>query len=323
MKPWERGSAAGRCRNFIIHNGVDTLRAACGCLFICLVLIIFTTSTLSLKWQGQLPAPSRQKYTVLINTWKRPDLLKNCVAHYSSCSNVDSIHIVWSEPRPPLPSQVTSMQEQAYSNSGGKVEVLFDIHKGDSLNNRFKPLKDRRTDGIFSVDDDMHVPCPTLELAFDVWLSAPSAMVGFVPRMHWLIEDEGAGAEAGKYKYGGWMSVWRSGMFSMVLTKAAFLHHKYLEMYTRDMPRQLLDYVHSNRNCEDIAMSYLVANATSAPPIWVQSRLRDYGKIGISSQHRHLQHRSQCVNDFISYFGKIPLVAGHTKVVDARTSWLF
>jgi hypothetical protein len=26
------------------------------------------------------------------------------------------------------------------------------------------------------------------------------------------------------------------------------------------------------RNCEDIAMSFLVANATGAPPIWVQGQ---------------------------------------------------
>lgn len=28
----------------------------------------------------------------------------------------------------------------------------------------------------------------------------------------------------------------------------------------------------SSRNCEDIAMSFLVANATGAPPIWVKGK---------------------------------------------------
>lgn len=27
------------------------------------------------------------------------------------------------------------------------------------------------------------------------------------------------------------------------------------------------------RNCEDIAMSFLVANATDAPPIWVKGKI--------------------------------------------------
>lgn len=61
----------------------------------------------------------------------------------------------------------------------------FDVHLEDSLNNRFKPLPDVRTDAIFSVDDDLLVPCETLEFAFELWTSAPDQLVGFVPRMHW------------------------------------------------------------------------------------------------------------------------------------------
>lgn len=61
----------------------------------------------------------------------------------------------------------------------------FDIHEEDSLNNRFKPLADIRTEAVFSVDDDLLVPCQTLEFAFELWTSAPDQLVGFVPRMHW------------------------------------------------------------------------------------------------------------------------------------------
>ena len=110
------------------------------------------------------------------------------------------------------------------------------------------------------------------------------------------------------YKYGGWWSVWSMGTYSMVLSKAAFFHRKYLDLYTHKMPSPIHDYVSrerlaviillsfrdfyfcdkintllfnyffnvpnwisiSYRNCEDIAMSLLVANATGAPPIWVK-----------------------------------------------------
>lgn len=33
------------------------------------------------------------------------------------------------------------------------------------------------------------------------------------------------------------------------------------------------NFVASNRTCEDIAMSFIVANATGAPPIWVKGTL--------------------------------------------------
>lgn len=115
--------------------------------------------------------------------------------------------------------------------------------------------------------------------------------------------------EADKYVYGGWWSVWWTGTYSMVLSKAAFFHEKYLHMYTYEMPasireyttknrfvcnllvcsflamwphpflavcdnsKRLLNPIGMNRNCEDIAMSFLVAHATGAPPVWVQSML--------------------------------------------------
>ncbi len=46
------------------------------------------------------------------------------------------------------------------------------------------------------------------------------------------------------------------------------------------------------RNCEDIAMSFLVANATSAPPLWVKgSTLHNHAYIWIrilTHTHTHI-----------------------------------
>lgn len=101
--------------------------------------------------------------------------------------------------------------------------------------------------------------------------------------------------EMGRFRYGGWWSVWWTGTYSMVLSKAAFFHSKYLDIYTNNMPSSISDYITKNRflwslfpfplipfmslanfefeffrNCEDIAMSFLVANVSGAPPVWVQ-----------------------------------------------------
>ncbi|XP_020517136.1 glycosyltransferase family 64 protein C4 isoform X2 [Amborella trichopoda] len=244
---------------------------------------------------------SRAGYTVLINTWQRNPLLKQAVAHYASCSGTDAVHVVWSESDPPSESLIAYLKKivLSKSQSAHKPNFRFDLNEEDYVNNRFKPIADLRTEAIFSVDDDVIVPCSTMEFAFSVWQSASNTMVGFVPRMHWLDEEKDGSTY---YKYGGWWSVWWMGTYSMVLSKAAFFHKK---------------------NCEEIAMSLLVANATRAPPIWVQGKIYEIGASGISSLLGHNRRRNKCLNDFISLYGSVPLVPTHVKAVHALHEWFW
>ncbi|XP_068668635.1 glycosylinositol phosphorylceramide mannosyl transferase 1-like [Aristolochia californica] len=267
-------------------------------------------------------SPSRPGFTIVVNTWKRNDLLKKSIAHYSACLCVDSIHIVWSESEPPSDSLHRVLRHIVQSNSrdGRHIELKFDIHKEDSLNNRFKEIPDLKTEAVFSIDDDVIFPCTSVEFAFKVWQSAPAAMVGFVPRMHWLDKSM---SKSETYSYGGWWSVWWMGRYSMVLSKAAFFHKKYLELYTNHMPASIRDYITKNRNCEDIAMAFLVANATRAPPIWVKGNIFEIGSTGISSLGGHSERRSVCVNKFAEVYGYMPLVSTSVKAVDSRNLWLW
>ncbi|PKA64895.1 alpha-1,4-N-acetylglucosaminyltransferase EXTL3 [Apostasia shenzhenica] len=272
----------------------------------------FTPASVPGDWKG---------YTILINTWKRDDLLQKSVLHYSTCVGVDSIHVVWSEPDPPSDSLYDALRHSARLNSkGGKeIEVIFDFNHEDSLNNRFKEIKDLKTDALFSIDDDVIFPCKSVEFAFSVWKSAASTMVGFVPRMHWLDKSNNS---IGRYFYGGWWSVWWMGTYSMVLSKAAFFHKRYLHLYSC-MPQTIRNYVDRNRNCEDIAMAFLIANETGAPPIWVQGQIFEMGSSGISSLGSHRMQRTQCLNDFSALYGRMPLVATNVKAIDSRGSWLW
>ncbi|GAV56776.1 Glyco_transf_64 domain-containing protein [Cephalotus follicularis] len=264
----------------------------------------------------------RKGFAIVMNTWKRDDLLKQSLAHYSSCGGLDSIHIVWSEPTLPSDSLKEFLYHILQSNSrdGRRVKLKFDINEEDSLNNRFKEIKDLETDGVFSIDDDVIFPCSTVEFAFKVWQSAPDTMVGFVPRRHWIDKSKG---NTNWYVYGGWWSVWWTGTYSMVLSKAAFFHKKYLSLYTNEMPASIKEYITKNRNCEDIAMSFLVANETNAPPIWVKGKIFEIGSTGISSLGGHSDMRSQCVNIFAAEFGRMPLVTTSVKAVDSRNAWFW
>lgn len=51
------------------------------------------------------------------------------------------------------------------------------------------------------------------------------------------------------------------GSYSMVLSKAAFIHRKYLELYTHDMPAAVRNYVTNKRLLSQMifCMIYLVS----------------------------------------------------------------
>uniref|UniRef100_A0A5B7A729 Putative glycosyltransferase family 64 protein C4 isoform X2 n=2 Tax=Davidia involucrata TaxID=16924 RepID=A0A5B7A729_DAVIN len=324
-----RRTTAQRFRQVPISAAVGSIKIKLLlCCCIVFTLIVLTSRAASfMGWKHHTPtldqfAAPRKGYAILINTWKRNDLLKQSISHYTLCPGLDSIHIVWSEPDAPSDSLVKFLNHVVQSNSknGRQIELKFDINKEDSLNNRFKEIKDLKTDAVFSIDDDVIFPCSSVEFAFSVWRSAPDTMVGFVPRVHWVDQSNG---NTDRYIYGGWWSVWWMGTYSMVLSKAAFFHRKYLSLYTNEMPASIREYVTKNRNCEDIAMSFLVANATGAPQIWVKGKIFEIGSTGISSLGSHSERRTQCVNRFVADFGRMPLVSTSVKAVDSRNIWFW
>lgn len=304
------------------------LLLCCCCCFVFTVIVLASYASSSTGWTSHRTDSFDRSsvhwkgYTLLINTWKRNDLLKQSISHYTKCAGLDSIHIVWSEPNPPSDALIRFLNHviQSKSRDGRKIELKFDINKEDSLNNRFKEIKDLKTDVVFSIDDDIIFPCSSVDFAFTVWRSAPDTMVGFVPRSHWVDKSKG---NMEPYTYGGWWSVWWMGTYSMVLSKAAFFHKKYLSMYTNEMRASIREYVTKNRNCEDIAMSFLVGNATGAPPIWVKGEINEIGSTGISSLGGHSEKRSQCVNRFVAEYGQMPLVTTSVKAVDSRYTWFW
>ena len=41
------------------------------------------------------------------------------------------------------------------------------------------------------------------------------------------------------FRYNGWWKVWWDGEYSLILTKAAFLHRDFLKAYTEEMPSKI------------------------------------------------------------------------------------
>ena len=59
---------------------------------------------------GSLPV--EQQFTIIVNTFKRPDNLKAAIRHYQTCAGVAAIRVVWSEQvtQPVVPGGISLWQ---------------------------------------------------------------------------------------------------------------------------------------------------------------------------------------------------------------------
>ena len=98
-----------------------------------------------------------------MNTFRRNDLLKISLNHYSKCSCVEAIQVIWSDQnnRPTIDES-----DKEYS---GKVK--YEMHDKNSLSNRFFPKLTITTLAVLSTDDDLLIPCDQLSFALSVWKS--------------------------------------------------------------------------------------------------------------------------------------------------------
>ncbi len=266
--------------------------------------------------------PFGSSYTIRVNTFRRNDMLKGFVRHFSTCPNVQAIQVVWSDQYnkpPPLADFDLPSAAQA-------AKVQFEEQPTDSLNNRFRNLSFVPTPAVLSLDDDLEIPCDVLDFAYSVWQASPQSLVGFTPRLVTWEEPAGEHDPTGGYRYqSSFKYVWWHGRYNLVLTKCCFLHRDFLPLYFRALSPATLRYIDQHRNCEDIAMQFVVSNHTrGTPPVWVQARFTDHGQTsGISQGRDHAGERSACIAHLVKEFHHLPLTSTTHKAVDARRQWIW
>uniref|UniRef100_A0A1I8HM14 Exostosin domain-containing protein n=1 Tax=Macrostomum lignano TaxID=282301 RepID=A0A1I8HM14_9PLAT len=222
----------------------------------------------------------------LLLSYNRESVLVGSLSKLAGLPYLHSVLVVWNGERPPNPSTV-------WPDLGG-VPLHFIRGPGNSLNNRFLPWSQIRTEAVLSLDDDVYMRQDELVLAFRVWREHRDRIVGFPARFH---------ARSGS----GW--VYDSNQtceYSMVLTGAAFLHVHYLHLYSYWLPAALRAEVDRLTNCEDILMNFLVSHVTRKAPIKVTSRWT-FPCFGCSQSlykdDSHFFERSHCINYFSGMFG--------------------
>ncbi|KAL3910551.1 MAG: hypothetical protein SGILL_007650, partial [Bacillariaceae sp.] len=272
-------------------------------------------------------------FAVVINTYKRPDRLRLAVQHYAdTCGKrygVGQVFVVWAEqnvqvPEPDSFFDGNMRRSKSDNNTHKNRSSVHVLQVSNSLNSRFEPIAQMDTTAVFMVDDDIRVACPSLSLGFNAWNQQPDSMVGYYPRLSSPPVRGSQNTHVNSQPplvYHAWPIVYWRQKFNFVLTKASFLHSKYLKLYTDDetFPKEIKDHVDKHMNCEDIAMSMLVANYTKyqsslqnkkansvslpARPIYVEGRVSDAGLFGgISTGSGHMLTRSDCLTQLTAIF---------------------
>ena len=258
------------------------------CLAAFLVISLFTGNSATHDFTVAQPRTCTETcFTVRINAWRRPLQLRRLVRRLATCGEVGRIDVVWTDLENAPPSPKSLLGYALPKSEAGRV--LVERHTENSLNQRFSPLEPVHTHAVLSIDDDLMPTCDQLHYAFEAWKEHPHQMVGWYPRV-------GPG-------------IWNRN-YTLILTKGAFIHRKYLQLYWNDAIAPLRQNVKEWMNCEDILMAHVVGNSTiGLPAIWVDAGIpfeQTNGMGGGIHSDRGLQffidQRRNCFNEFKKWF---------------------
>ncbi|CAN6457151.1 unnamed protein product [Victoria cruziana] len=233
------------------------------------------------------------QFTMLTMTYEaRLWNLKLYIKHYSRCSSVREIVVVWNKGYPPDPNEFDSA-----------VPIRIRVEKHNSLNNRFKIDPMIKTRAVLELDDDIMMTCNDLERGFRVWRENPERLVGFYPRL----------VDGKPLKYRNERYARKMNGYNMILTGAAFMDKEIaFERYWSEMAREGRAMVDRFFNCEDVLMNFLYANMSSTRTVeYVHAAWAiDTSKLSTSAISRdteeHYRKRTNCLMKFSEIYGHLP-----------------
>lgn len=217
--------------------------------------------------------------------------LKMYVKHYSRCSSVREIVVVWNKGKRPELSEFDSA-----------VPVRIREEEENSLNNRFKMDPKIKTRAVLELDDDIMMTCDDIERGFKVWREHPDRIVGFYPRL----------VNGSPLKYRAEKHARRHNGYNMILTGAAFMDSRMaFERYWSKEAMAGRQVVDKYFNCEDVLLNYLYANASSSQtveyvkPAWAIDTSKFSGVAISRNTNAHYHVRSNCLRIFAKMYGSL------------------
>nr|CAD1841798.1 unnamed protein product [Ananas comosus var. bracteatus] len=243
--------------------------------------------------EGYMVKGHYSQFTMLTMTYDaRLWNLKMFVKHYSRCSSVKEIVVVWNRGQPPKENDFDSA-----------VPLRIRVEKRNSLNNRFNIDPLIKTRAVFELDDDIMMTCDDLERGFKVWRENPDRIVGFYPRL----------ADGSPLEYHDENYARRKGGYNMILTGAAFIDHKLaFERYWSKGAKVGREMVDKQFNCEDVLLNFLYVNASSldrtveyVKPSWAIDTSKFSGVAISKNTKAHYHVRSECIRRFSEIYGNL------------------
>ncbi|KAI6764972.1 hypothetical protein HG531_012071 [Fusarium graminearum] len=222
-------------------------------------------------------------FTIAIQTYKRPTQLKKTIQHLveNKVPSLYEIVVVWNEINVEPPSDF--MSEHG-------VLVRYRRSEKNSLNQKFLPDPDYRTQGILLSDDDWNYNTTgDLEYAFQQWRRAGMHRLTGAFARCWTLNEV---TETPIYSF----NCKGQDTYSMILTGMAFTHISYLEYYHSEdeIMTSVREFVDESFNCEDIALNFVASMLTCEGPLLVLGKDKldnQHASSGISSKPGHILRR--------------------------------
>ena len=170
---------------------------------------------------------------------------------------------------------------------------------------------------VFVVDFDVNLITEELDFGFKAWQNFPESIVGYQAADFVIIHTNAStifddnevgddGEEKNTYKYVKEMS----NEYSIIESSAAWIHRFHFIQFQKQ-PIELLRFVNSRKDCEDIVMNQIASEFTGMGPIKLTPKYKDFRKIDESLQKGSLfkfdgdmTNKNECLNVAIKLLGR-------------------
>ncbi|KAJ3320189.1 Exostoses (Multiple)-like 3 [Blyttiomyces sp. JEL0837] len=247
---------------------------------------------------------SFDRCTLILQVYSRTNTILKRLRFYENLPLLDSILVVWNNMNvsPPTIAHSKSTKKLKSKTPEFSIPIYFLQQSKNSINNRYKPFPELKTDCVISMDDDWDMPHAHLVQAIKLWQGQYyDNLVGFhhQGRLHMPGETPGTWIYSRESK----------NAVSILLPSGTVYHRKYHDMYTNQLPAMAREKVDELMNCEDILINLMVSNATQMGPIVLELWAKSIDMGGLWQDPTHFRERDDCLNYFVTnvFGGVMPL----------------
>ncbi|GAA5912958.1 hypothetical protein JCM8208_002414 [Rhodotorula glutinis] len=275
------------------------------------VLVLFAlvvAASLVLHRSPSSSPPFEPGCTLVVNVFSRPTTVAESLRHYAHTSSITHIVLLWAGP--------AEANETDLAVAAGTTRLSLVVPPSTSLNWRFYPWPEIRTECVISMDDDWRMPHDHLDRVSQVWHSGyRDRFVGLehmgrnhVERSLTDDDDDDVSPRQPVYAPTFWSQYTAkpavmppSKFHSIVLPSGAALSRKFFEAYHAPQWAAARAVVDELTNCEDLLMNYVVANLSGprlGGPALVRAWHKPFQVDGLWFRPKHLGTRSECLQRF-------------------------